>query len=172
MGARRVVAARLGGALVTRVYVAGSSAEVSRAEAAIAALTAAGLTVTSVWPAIIREARAAGIATDADLDDARARHEALTCEEAVGASDVVLWLVSERPSHGAAWEASRARALGITLVAAGPHARSTIFAHRADHITPTDAAGVEHVIAWARADAAAAPLIAKLWAALPSEGGR
>ncbi len=80
-----------------RVYIAASSADLTRAEQAIAAATAAGLVVAYDWTRDVRAAQAAGHQDDASVSP----ENALRCAQAdingVRSSDV-FWLLSPAES--------------------------------------------------------------------------
>jgi hypothetical protein len=124
---------------VTAVYVAGSSRELERAEAVIAALRSAGVHVTGDWVGHIRDCRAAGVATDAELSDDEARAVALLDLDALDRACTLLLLAPapEAPSCGAWVELGAAYLAGLRLVISGPHARQSIFT-RLGHIYDTD----------------------------------
>lgn len=93
-----------------KVYVAGSSAEMERAEKQMAALRVAGIEVTSTWPEVIKKVGAAN-PMDASRED-RAMWAATDLAE-VASSDV-FWLLlpNGAPSAGAFTELGYAVMLG------------------------------------------------------------
>lgn len=99
-----------------KLYIAGSSEEIERAEAWIARARAAGFGITTDWPAIMR-ARPEASATEADLDDAADRDLA-----GVADADYVWLLVpsAAQPSQGCWYEAGYADGRGVALIASYP----------------------------------------------------
>lgn len=114
-----------------RVYIAGSSAELERAEAAMALARNAGLVVTYDWTTDIRRARESGHATDATLPAHEQARAARADLDGVGTCDVLWLLVPACPSVGAWFEAGNARGLGKRLAMSGV-APGRIWDHVAD----------------------------------------
>lgn len=83
-----------------RVYVIGASAELDRAERVIAALRERGFVITADWPADVRRARAAGLASDAEVPHDIAREIADANVHAIETADVVVALSPPGPSTG------------------------------------------------------------------------
>lgn len=124
------------------VYVAGSSAEIERVERVIARLRDAGVRITHDWTHDVREVRAAGHASDADLsDDDAAQHAIRDLGGAFGARTFLL-LAPETPTRGAWVELGAAwahqRKWRGSIIVAGPAARQSIFTRLADRIVATD----------------------------------
>lgn len=96
-----------------KLYIAGASADIERAERWIAKAREAGVHVTEDWPAKVRTAGAANVGT---IEQLRAAAEA--CERGVIAASVVWVLVPRetRPTAGAWYEMGMARALGARIV--------------------------------------------------------
>jgi nucleoside 2-deoxyribosyltransferase len=103
---------------VAKVYVAGSSAELERCEAAIARLERAGVHVTSTWPIVVRDA-GAGNPRDASRD--RRRLLSVSDLGQVRDADLVWVLVPplDCPTRGAWLEAGYAHGLGKLVVFSG-----------------------------------------------------
>ena len=95
------------------VYVAGASAELERARDVMRRLAAFGLEVAHDWTIPVEEHGSA------HPDPDECRRFALADEAAVDRASATLLLVPHEATEGAWWEASRARALGRTLVASG-----------------------------------------------------
>jgi hypothetical protein len=124
-------------------YVAGASSEVERAERVMSMLRERGVEVVHDWTPEVRAAQARQI-TDADLTDAEARGASDRCLDAIDACDVLLLLAPASSSRGCWAEFGYALhpMTGVRTVVAGAHARSSIFARRADFSAPTDEAAV------------------------------
>jgi nucleoside 2-deoxyribosyltransferase len=120
-----------------KVYVAGSSKEIERAEAAIAAVRGLGFSITFDWPAMMRAS-----AADHELTLEEQERAALISIGGVASADIVWLLIPHpsRPSAGAWFEAGYAKALGDerrTWIASGP-VHGYIFARVADVLFPDD----------------------------------
>lgn len=87
-----------------KVYIAGASSEIERAERVAAKLTAAGIEITSSWMANVRKV---GAANPRDASRAQRRTWANGCLAEVAKSDVVLLLMPPAGTEtiGAYWEA-------------------------------------------------------------------
>lgn len=137
---------------VSKVYVAGSSAELDRAERAIADLEARGVAVTSTWPRSVTNVGESNPAHASRSDRAR---WAITCLHEVREADLVWMLVPSRahPTRGAWLEAGYALARGKVVVFSGETAQSIFGAlgYEFDHPDPEVA------------DAAALALIVKIF---------
>lgn len=96
-------------------YVIGSSAEIDRAERAIAALHERGVDVTHDWTRDIRRAREHGHASDSSLCLPEQRMHADADLYGIERADVLLLLWPERASFGAGVEWGYALAL-VALV--------------------------------------------------------
>ena len=95
------------------VYVAGASAELLRARRAMEWLTAAGFEVAVDWTVPVEQHCSAP-------NDADARREyALADEAGVDRADLLWLLVPHAATKGAWWEASRARAIEMRVIASG-----------------------------------------------------
>ncbi len=103
---------------VTKVYVAGASAEIERARTMISLLEAAGIHVTSTWPSIIDSVGDAN-PRDASRDDRRRLSS--ICLEQVREADLLWFLVppKDRPSSGAWVETGCAIDRGKLVIASG-----------------------------------------------------
>jgi hypothetical protein len=103
---------------VAKVYVAGSSAELERCEAAIALLEASGVHVTSTWPIVVRD-HGGGNPRDASRD--RRRLFSVADLGQVREADLVWVLVPplDCPTRGAWLEAGYAHGLGKLVVFSG-----------------------------------------------------
>lgn len=125
-----------------RVYVAGASSEVERAERAIAALRRAGCVVTHDWTREVRDHRAKKI-HDAEIGDHECREIAVADLAAVRRSNVLLLLVPEQPSQGAWVELGCASGVAdLRIVACGPNMCCSIFTRIADVMLETDDAAI------------------------------
>lgn len=93
------------------IYIAGASAEIERAEAAIAYARSLDLTVTFPWPEDVRAHAATG-RTDADLTDHEMQRHVLRDVRGIVEARVVVLLVPAAGIHttGAWWEAGFATA--------------------------------------------------------------
>jgi len=98
-----------------RVYVAGASAEIERAEALIARLRDAGVEVISDWPENVRRAGAANIGLTHEVRLAAAR----ACSLGVRRSDWLVVLEPKAPTIGAWVEMGIALAQGIDVLWVG-----------------------------------------------------
>lgn len=125
-----------------KVYVAGSSRELDRARAAIAACRARGWHVTGDWPAEI--ARAGGRA-NRGLSPAERRGAAVSCLHGVRQADAFWLLVpgEDSPSAGCWVELGVALEAGpgIAIVASGDTGRSVFCAGTVE--VPDDQAALE-----------------------------
>lgn len=102
-----------------RIYVAGASTEVTRAERMIAALRTAGHEITVDWTVHVRAFMKASFAAQPEGDDRR--HAADEDYRGVSTAQRVVLLVPCVPSltQGAWWEGGIADALGIPIIASG-----------------------------------------------------
>lgn len=121
-----------------KVYVAASSAEIERAEAAIASLRDLGIQVTSTWPAVVRSV---GVSNPrgASRADRRAWSETDLLELAAAEH---LWLLApgpESPTRGAWVELGYARAAGLVIVSSGDTLQSIFPALGLEFATDADA---------------------------------
>ena len=108
-----------------RVYVAASALEIERARAAMAALRAAGVRVTSTWIASIE---AAGASNPRDASPEQRRAWSMSDLAEIRAADV-LWLLAPAataPTRGAWTELGFMYALGRRIVCSGD-TRQSIF---------------------------------------------
>jgi nucleoside 2-deoxyribosyltransferase len=134
--------------MIPRVYVCGASYEPERTAHAIAMLRARGAEVTHDWtPAVVVAQPHGGDVSLSGIERWRATLDDLA---AVDAAHVVLWLVSERGSTGAGFEAGYAFARGVLVIAAGPYTNATIFSSIATTTAHDDETGVEIAIRAAR----------------------
>ena len=125
-----------------KVYVAGSSAEVERAERVIASLRAMGHVVTFDWTRSVREYRSQGY-RDADLDDDRCAMIASEDLDAVRRADALLFLSPEEPTTGAWVELGCALNLAnMAILVSGKTARNFLFTRLADYIFDDDEAAI------------------------------
>jgi hypothetical protein len=131
-----------------RIYVCGASYEAERSARAIAALRERGAMVTHDWTTSAIAMRPHG--GDSGLDAVLRWRATLEDLAAVDAAHVVLWLVPERGSTGAGFEAGYAFARGVTVIAAGPHTTATIFSAVATTTALDDETGVEIAVRAAR----------------------
>jgi hypothetical protein len=116
------------------VYVSGSSADIPRAEAAIAAVRAAGLCVAYDWPAVMREGTAMR-----ERVHAREVMESEHCD--------VFWLLGPAGfGSGVEYQAAHA-GVYAELVSSGTE--HDIF--RCDRHFATDAEALAWIVAWAGA---------------------
>lgn len=111
---------------VSKVYVAGSSAELERAERAIAELEAAGIVVTSTWPLNVRDQGGIANPTEAPRD-LRQRYST-SCLGQLRDADLLWVLVPDRaaPTIGAWVEYGYAIAFNKQIVFSGD-TRQSIF---------------------------------------------
>lgn len=83
-----------------KIYLAGSSQEIDIIESYASRLAFAGWEITYSWWEIIKEERASGITSDADLDIDYMVKVAREERDSVMASDVLWLLAPEKPSRG------------------------------------------------------------------------
>lgn len=83
-----------------KIYLAGSSQEADTIEAFASRLASAGWEITYPWWNLIKEERAKGVTTDADLSIDYMVKVAREERDAVLASDVLWLLAPEKPSRG------------------------------------------------------------------------
>lgn len=125
--------------MTARVYVAASSDELDRAEAAMAAVRAEGWEVTCDWVATIRRV---GVANPRDVPrDARGFWAS---EAMVGVDEAdAVWLLAPEAGHarGAFVEFGYAFARDKPIVVSGPTHACSIFTALVDEV-PTDAEGL------------------------------
>lgn len=109
-----------------KVYVAGSSDELDRAEQVIARLRAAGITVTSTWAENIRKV---GASNPRDASREQRGHWSHVCLSEVDAAQVVLFLAPGRGhGRGGYYEVGYANAKGKHLLASGDTVQSIFLA--------------------------------------------
>lgn len=113
-----------------KVYVAGASSEIYRAEHMLDKIRQAGHEITVDWPALMR---ASGL-SNTDFDAAARRYCADQDARGVAEADLVVLLVPRHPNatQGAWWEGGIANGLGIPTIAAGrpdDRARNIFLAH-------------------------------------------
>jgi hypothetical protein len=127
-----------------KVYVAGASAEILRAEAFVKRLRAAGFEITFDWPAMIRSVGSAnGGLTDDQRNDAS--YHALA---GVDECEVLVLLVPEKPSIGCWVELGYAFQGCIdTLLYVGDPER-TIFSALTRHVVATDDQAFDLLVEW------------------------
>jgi hypothetical protein len=136
-----------------KVYVAGASSEMERAEQLMAALRAIGIDVVSTWPEVIRKVGAANPMTASR--EQRATWSAIDLDEVSRANVFWLLLPKGRPTAGAYTEfgyavmhgalAQQARELGVRevpdfywIIASGEE--TSIFTALADHFATDEMA--------------------------------
>jgi hypothetical protein len=95
-----------------KIYVAASSREIDRAEAAMAYARGRGHTIPFDWTVPVRENIAAGL-SDRDLDDVSARRQAREDRNGIEDSDALLFLSPTQPTNGAWWELGFAHGLWV-----------------------------------------------------------
>jgi nucleoside 2-deoxyribosyltransferase len=130
-----------------KVYVAGSSAELERAQRWIDALRAEGWTVTSDWPAVIASVGDAN-PRDASVADRRMwSHDDL---RGVDNADVV-WLLAPKvgTARGAYFELGYAMACGKHIISSGDTLQSIFLAHTREYAT--DEAAFDAIVATGKA---------------------
>lgn len=106
--------------MITSVYIAGASSEITRARAARTQLLAGGLVVASTWPDVVSKV---GAANPRDASMAQLTQWALQDLAEVHDADV-LWLLLPFSSHhtvGAWIELGAAYTAGKRIVMSGPH---------------------------------------------------
>lgn len=125
--------------MVRRVYVGGSSAEIERAEQAIAELERAGVHVTSTWPIVIRDT--AGGANPRDASTADRAHWSAVDLEQLRAADLLWFLVpsTSAPTRGAWLEMGYALAHRKTIVLSGDTRQSIFCALGHEYATDAEA---------------------------------
>lgn len=125
--------------IVTGVYVAGTSADLFRAEAAIGALERAGVRVTSTWPIVVRDRDGIANPRDATILD-RARISA-RCLREVTEADLLWLLVPREPvtTRGAWTELGYALARGLTVILSGDTRQSVFSALGYEYATDEEA---------------------------------
>lgn len=103
---------------VAKVYVAGSSAELERCEAAIALLEKAGVFVTSTWPNVVRDN---GMGNPRDAALAERRHWSTVDLGELRDADLIWMLVPalDAPTRGAWLEVGYATGLGKLVIFSG-----------------------------------------------------
>lgn len=101
-----------------RVYVAGGSSEAALVASLIKRLRAAGVEVTLDWPALVLEHLAAG---SPERHDDVIMANADLCAAAVRRADLVWWMVPEKLSEGASYEAGLAGGMEKLVLVSGPH---------------------------------------------------
>lgn len=130
---------------MTALYVAGSSREIARCEAAIAYARSLDCVVTYDWTADIRAHLAAG-KTDADLTDHQLQRHVLADSAAIARAHVVVLLVPapEVATTGMWWEGGEARAQHKPIVVSRERsgARRCVFEVYAHTVSATDAAAI------------------------------
>lgn len=136
--------------VTVKVYVAGSSAELERAQRAIDFIRSIGWEVVHDWVADVRRERLEGGRQDSDLSDEERRtfaHKDLT---SVGDAELVWLLVPNNPSTGAWVELGYALALTRVLIhiapriiASGPAAAGNLFCSLLDRFDTDEDAMAE-----------------------------
>jgi hypothetical protein len=122
-----------------RVYVAGASREIARAEAVIAALREAGVEVTHDWT----KTRRAQPGDDSTLDPQVALQIATDCVSGIMNAEALLVLVPDESTHGVLVELGVAWERGLTIHAArspsgrGPLEALGIFGTLVDEVFDT-----------------------------------
>lgn len=104
-----------------RIYVAGSSRQLERVKAAMAALRSLGHTITHDWVALVEEY---GEANPVDAATSTMRRWAADDLAGVYNADMVWLLMPETEGFGAAVEMGYAIAHGVPVIVSGAHARS------------------------------------------------
>lgn len=101
-----------------RVYVAGASAEIERADRVIALCEMAGFKVVSTWPALVRQV---GHANPRDAAKEDRRRWSINDLEEVAQAHVLWFLAPTKPltTSGAWVELGAAYALGVSIVTSG-----------------------------------------------------
>lgn len=132
-----------------RIYIAGASAELDRAESAIAAVRALGHTVVHDWPAVIRKVRHEQGRSDGDLTRAEASDHADEDLAAVRGCDLFWLLVPIAPSSGCWVELGFAFGIeaGADMVIVSGEHRRWLFASLSDDAFDDDALA----LAWLKA---------------------
>ncbi len=122
-----------------RVYVAGSSDEISRARRWMTALYGAGITVTSTWCDVIAATGGVGNPRDATTADRRLWSEVDLAGQV--AQSHVLWLLTPTtaPGRGAYCELGYAHALGKRIHSSGDTKQSIFTAIGHEHETDDEA---------------------------------
>lgn len=139
-----------------KVYVAGASAEVERAERAMRLVRSMGHNIALDWTQVLRAARAQGVRSDADLAPEHALGLARQQLLAIDGSDVLWLLAPARPSVGAWVEFGFA--LGLhwpddsddgprTVIVSGKCAH-TIFGQLPDQAFDTDCEALSWLTQW------------------------
>lgn len=124
------------------VYVAASSAEISRALAVTSVLRQRGVTVVSTWPEVIMQV---GEANPRGATVAQRRAWSGGCLQEVAACDVLLLLAPvDDHGRGAYWEAGAAHAQRKGLVVSGDSLQSVFGAQAVEF--RTDAEAIAHVV--------------------------
>jgi hypothetical protein len=134
-----------------RVFVAGSSRDLERAELAHFRLRRAGITVTSDWTSHVRAARNRGVMSDAELDDAERAEACASNRRCLAESTHFLLLAPspDAPSRGAWVELGMALGSCVVVVA-GLHARDCIYTHWAHRLYESDDVAIDSLIAETR----------------------
>lgn len=130
---------------MTRVYVAGASSELERAERAMSLVRAMpGKKLVHDWVSIIRHH---GASIPPDWTSEQKRAEAQRCLEAVRTANLVWLLVPDVPSQGCWVEWGAAYAWAKYLVASG-NCGHTLFGHLASpmHETKTYVSGASQLM--------------------------
>lgn len=135
-----------------KIYVAGASAELERAESAIASLRAAGHEITHDWPAVIRRVRIEGGQKDSDLTDEERHGHAHDDLLAVERADVLWLLVPDAPTSGAwvelgfaiglAWPDTATEGPRLVIVSGAKH-RNALFCSMGDQAFDDDQAALD-----------------------------
>lgn len=113
-----------------RVYIAGASAEIDLVERTIAAVRAAGHTVTLDWPAEIR--RHGGVANGPGLTLSQQRSAVGACEAGIVGAEAFWLLVPKAPSAGCWAELGAAIRERVDMIIASGDTQRSIFCARAD----------------------------------------
>lgn len=135
-----------------RIYVAGSSVELERAERVMDALRLECFEITHDWTKDVR-ANTAAARTDADLTDHEAKAFASTDLRAIERAHLLLFLAPTTPTRGAWVELGYALALAgapegdlSSVYVSGPAARSSIFTRVADDVFASDDAAIAIIV--------------------------
>lgn len=127
---------------IRSVYVAASSAEMSRAVTWMERLKLAGIRVTSNWPALIAEV---GDANPLDATQEQRFTWASRQRREVASADLLWLLMPVGGSFGAMWELGCADGLGKIQVVSGEGIKRTIFTAFAVQSFDTDEDGFAFV---------------------------
>lgn len=131
--------------MTVRVYVAGASDELERAQRAIDFIRSIGWTITHDWVADVRRVRVEGGRADADLTSDEMRELAAADLAAVQGAELVWLLVPNTPSTGAWVELGYALALNRwtnapRIIASGPRAAGSLWCSLLEQFETDEAA--------------------------------